>query len=133
MKDAESYRVDVFDDGFNKVASSPSVKSVEWQLNVPLHRGGVYRWQVTAMVNGEEVRSPVRPAPDAKFKVLDAVKADHLADARARYGRSHLLLGILYADAGLMPEAERELQILISKNPDSAAARRLLEKVKASR
>ena len=125
--------VDIFDDGFNKVASSPPIKGTEWQPHAVLSRGALYRWQVTAVVNGEEVKSPVRPAPDAKFKVLDANAANRLADARAKHSRSHLLLGVLYAEAGLLADAERELGALVKKNPDSAVARRLLEKVRSAR
>ncbi len=130
---ADTYRVEVFDEGFNKVASSPSIRATEWQVNAPLRRGAVYRWQVTATANGEEIKSPARPAPDAKFKVLDAGMARKLDDARAKHGQSHLLLGLLYAEAGLLEDATREFRILVQKNPDSAVARRLLEKVKAAR
>lgn len=133
LKGANTYRVDVFDEGFTKVVSSPPINGIEWRLNAPLRRGIVYRWQVTATINGEEVKSPVRPAPDARFKVLDAATANRLAEARAKHGRSHLLLGILYADAGLVADAEREFRILVQANPDSAAARRLLQKVRVAR
>ncbi|HQX57139.1 MAG TPA: zf-HC2 domain-containing protein [Pyrinomonadaceae bacterium] len=133
IKDAETYRVEIFNENFTKVVSSPDVRSAEWTVNVPLRRGTVYRWQVTAVVNGEEVKSPVRPAPDAKFKVLDASNANRLAAARAKNSRSHLLLGILYAESGLLDDAIREFQILVQKNPDSPIARRLLEKVRSAR
>ncbi len=133
LKGADTYRVDVFDEGFIKVASSPAVKTTEWKLGVPLRRGTVYRWQVTAIVDGAEVKSPVRPAPDARFKVLDAAAANRIAAARAKHGRSHLLLGTLYAEAGLLADAEREFTLLLQKNPDSAITRRLLEKVRSAR
>lgn len=130
---AETYQVDIFDESFNKVASSPPLKTSEWKPTAPLRRGGIFRWQVTALVNGEEVRSPVRPAPDARFKVLDAAAADRIADARSRNGGSHLLLGVLYAESGLLAEAERQFQALVRQNPGSPVARRLLEKVRAAR
>ncbi|MEO7674258.1 MAG: zf-HC2 domain-containing protein [Pyrinomonadaceae bacterium] len=133
LKGADSYRVDIFDEGFIKVASSPLIKGTEWHANVALRRGVVYRWQVTATANGEEIKSPVRPAPDAKFKVLDTGIARKLDDARAKHGQSHLLLGLLYAEAGLLDDATREFRILVQKNPDSPIARRLLEKVRSAR
>jgi hypothetical protein len=39
-------------------------------------------------------------------------------------------MGVLYANAGIKQDAERELQSLVEENPDSAAARRLLEAVR---
>ncbi|MEO6049935.1 MAG: zf-HC2 domain-containing protein [Pyrinomonadaceae bacterium] len=133
LKGAETYRVDVYDESFNKVASSPLITDTEWHANVALRRGAGYRWQVTAVAGGEEVKSPVRPAPDAKFKVLDAGMARKLDDVRAKHRKSHLLLGLLYAEAGLLDDAAREFRILVQKNPNSVIARKLLDKVKAAR
>lgn len=133
LQGADSYRVDIFDESFKKVASSPPIKTAEWRPGAPLRRGTIFRWQVTAIAKGEEIKSPTRPAPDAKFKVLDAAAAKRIADARLRNGGSHLLLGVLYAEAGLLKEAEREFEALAAKNPGSPIARRLLEKVRAAR
>jgi len=44
-----------------------------------------------------------------------------------------LILGIVYANAGLLDEAQRELQTLLNSNPNSEIARKLLAKVKAAR
>ena len=45
---AESYLVTVYDDDFNKVASSPPLKVTSWTSSRSLRRGGIYNWQVTA-------------------------------------------------------------------------------------
>ena len=133
LKDAESYVVTIFDSNFNKVAESPSLRQAAWTTGTPLKRGAVYQWQVTAIKDGQEIKSPVRPAPDARFKVLDVAAANDIAAAKRQSGNSHLLLGILYANAGLIDDAERELQALVQKNPSSDVARRLLNKVRAAR
>jgi hypothetical protein len=130
---AESYVVNVYDDNFNKIASSPPLKVTAWTSNRSLRRGGVYNWQVTALKDGQEIRSPVRPAPDAKFKVLDGSSANEIAAAKRQAGNSHLLLGVVYAKAGLLDDAEREFQALLKQNPRSEIARRLLNKVKVAR
>lgn len=130
---AESYVVNVYDDNFNKIASSPPLKVTAWTSSKALKRGGIYNWQVTAVKDGQEIRSPVRPAPDAKFKILDASSANEIAAAKRQSGNSHLLLGIVYAKAGLLDDAEREFQALLKQNPRSEVARRLLNKVKAAR
>lgn len=133
LKDAESYVVEVFDVNFNKVASSQPTQKTEWTVNAPLKRGTIYQWQVTAIKDAQEIKSPVRPAPDAKFKVLDAAKASEIGQAKRKYKNSHLLLGILYANAGLLQEAENEFQALLKQNPKSEAARKLLQKVRQKR
>jgi DNA-dependent RNA polymerase auxiliary subunit epsilon len=134
LPDAESYTVSVYDENFNKIAASEPLQKNEWRINAPLKRGQIYQWQVTAILkNGEETKSPVRPAPDAKFKVLDAAKANEIEQAKKRFGNSRLLLGILYANAGLLDEAAGEFQMLLKKNPKSEAARKLLRQVQSKR
>jgi tetratricopeptide (TPR) repeat protein len=58
---------------------------------------------------------------------------DELSAARRDYGSSHLVLGLLYARAGLLEEAEHELRALQKANPDSAIAGQLLRRVRAMR
>lgn len=130
---AESYSVEIYDSNYNKVASSTALKGGSWRVNPSLVPGREYSWQVTAVRNGETLRAPVRPAPDAKFYVLSREKLNEIARARNRHGNSHLVLGLVYAEAGLIDDAERELNALARKNPDSAAVKRLLEKVRAAR
>ena len=86
-----------------------------------------------AVKDGEEFKVPRPPAPQAKFRVLDRAKADELARARRAYPSSHLTLALLYADAGLLKEAEQELRLLQRANPDSEVARGLLRQVQALR
>jgi hypothetical protein len=130
---ADSYTVSIYDDNYSKVATSPPLKQPAWTPGTPLRRGAFYKWQVTALKNGEEIKSPVRPAPDARFKVLDVSAASDIETAKRQAGTSHLLLGIVYAKAGLIAEAEREFQALLKQNPNSELAKRLLNKVKAAK
>lgn len=134
LKDAESYTVNIYDENFNKIAASEPLRNNQWTIDTPLKRGKIYQWQVTAALKtGEEIKSPIRPAPDAKFKVLDAAKANEIEQARKRYRNSHLLIGILYANAGLLDEAAGEFQMLLKKNPKSDLARKLLRKIQSKR
>lgn len=130
---AEGYIVNVYDENFNKAASSPKISASAWRVDKPLARNKIYLWQVTAIKNGEEIKSPARPAPDAKFKILDAAQLNEIERAKRQYGNSHLLLGILYANAGLINEAETEFQKLLRKNPKSELARKLLRQVQSKR
>ncbi len=130
---ASGYRVSVFDADFNEVASSPLLTATSWTINKSLARGRIYSWQVTASKDGAEIKSPAPPAPIAQFKVLEKSRADEIAAAKRNHANAHLPLGLLYARAGLLDDAERELQALLRNNPNSAVARKLLTQVRALR
>lgn len=132
MEGATSYVVEVYDSKFNLVATSPQLTSRSWTAPA-LARGQIYTWQVKATKDGEEFISPRPPAPQARFRVLDRAKASELAKAKQDYGSSHLTLGLLYAEAGLLNEAEQELRLLQKANPDSEIARKLLNQIQALR
>jgi hypothetical protein len=94
---------------------------------------GVYAWQVKALKDGRVFISPSPPARQAKFRILDRARADELSRARRAYASSHLALGLLYAQSGLLDEAERELRVLQRANPNSETADRLLRQVREMR
>jgi hypothetical protein len=126
LNGASSYSVSVFDRNFNRVAVSSPVEGTEWRTDVPLPRGGLYSWQVAATRGNETIKSPTTPAPEARFKVLDAAGAAELENARRDHHDSHLILGLVYTRSGLMDEAEREFKALLKANPRSPVAERLL-------
>lgn len=130
---AESYKVIVTDAELNQVAASAPLTATEWRVTKPLPPGGIYSWQVTALKDGAEIISPVMPAPQAKFKVLDSATARMLSQAERAYSDSHLTLGVLYAEAGLLEEAEQELRLLVRDNPRADVAQKLLRSVQALR
>jgi hypothetical protein len=129
---AEGYVVEVYDAQFNLVSSSPLLTGLSWTAP-QLARGQVYSWQVKAVKGGQEFIANSPPAPDAKFRILDQVAAAEIALARRDYASSHLLLGLLYARAGLLDEAKREFRSLQNANPDSDAPRKLAASVSAPR
>lgn len=130
---ANAYAVTVLDLDFNQVSKSPELTSTSWTIAEPLERGRTYIWIVTALKDGKEVKSPVAPSPEARFKVLDKEMADEVLKTRRAYRDSHLLSGLVYAQAGLLDEAEREFELLARVNPKSAVARKLLRSVKSVR
>ena len=133
LEGATAYVVEVYDDQFKLVASSSELTDRSWTISKPLARGRVYSWQVKAIKDGQEVISPRPPAPQAKFRVLDQAKANEIVQAKRAYPTSHLTLALLYADAGLLKEAEQELRLLQRANPDSEIARKLLRQVQTIR
>lgn len=130
---AQSYKVVVTDADLNEVESSGPLGTTEWRITKPLQPGAIYSWQVTAMKDGVAVTSPVLPAPQAKFKVVDSSTARTLQQAERAYPDSHLTLGVLYAEAGLLDEAEQKLRVLARNNPNTPIVQKLLQSVQAMR
>ena len=133
IESSESYVVTIYDLDSKKIEASEPLAKTEWKANVPLERGRIYAWQVRATRKGEEVLMPPPAAAEAKFRIIDAAKAEALAQVRRSQARSHLVLGLAYADAGLLEESERELRKLVAANPKSSVARGLLRSVQAQR
>jgi anti-sigma factor RsiW len=130
LSGATNYTVSVFDSNFNRVLRSEPQASTNWSAPATLKRGRIYFWEVTAVKDGQEITSPVAPAPRAQFKIVDEETAGEINQVRETHPDSHLTLGILYARAGLLDDAERELQLLLNANPRSEIARTLLNRVR---
>jgi hypothetical protein len=137
---ADGYRVRVYDLSLQVVAESPLLDAArpegngvarEWTPAAALPRGAVYTWQVTARRGGEELTAPDLARGEARFQVLSAPALREIESAEALRPPSRLLLAALYARAGLLPEAERELGRLAEENPDSEGVRRLQASLKA--
>jgi anti-sigma factor RsiW len=120
-----SYEVTIFD-GSRVVADSGSLRQPQWRPERALLRGRLYHWQVRVRGRGVDTILPAPPAPPALFRVLDRATHEELVNARAATGGDPLLLGVLYARAGLRTEAEQELSRV-----DTPDGRRLLNGVKA--
>jgi anti-sigma factor RsiW len=130
---ATGYTVTVLDMDFNLISKSPVLSSTSWTAVEPLERGRTYTWIVTAIKEGKEVKSPVAPAPEARFKILEKETATEVLKTRQDYRDSHLISGLVCAQAGLLDEAEREFDLLVRENPKSPVANKLLRSVKSLR
>ena len=127
LKDATDYSVAIVDDKFRVVEESGKLTTTNWKPSKPLARGTTYSWQVTATrSDGSETVSPSSPAPQARFRVVEQNLFNEINKLEKSAKRSHLALGVLYANAGLKPEARREFETLVKENPKSALARKLL-------
>ena len=127
---AESYSVEVYDLNFNRQASSGPLRGNQWTAS-RLPRGKTYIWQVTAVKDGKEIRAPQRPAPEARFRIVGSGIAAEIEAARRKRPVPHLLLGTLYAEAGMLKEALREFELLARKNPGSQLPRKLADKIRS--
>ena len=122
-----SYSVEIFDAHLNLLQRSPPLQVARWQVNGPLERGRVYLWQVTAtLTDGKAVSFPRPPAPEARFGVLGGPQVAELERIERAQPEAHLDLGILYAQAGLLNDAERELVKVVPTDGDFTNAQRLL-------
>lgn len=127
-----SYRVYVLDTDGTQVSKSEELPPTQTQWKAPpLRRGQVFSWVVTALVDGKQVVSPSASAPEMKFAVLSTADTQELN--RLRKSDSHLALGVFYARAGLLNEAESEFESLIKLNPQSELPRKLLQSVRSIR
>ena len=126
---ATSYRVYVNDPAGHLVKRSDELPSeaTEWKVGKALKRGEVYVWTVVAVIDGKEVVSPGPAAPEMKFQVLSMRSFEQLNTLKKT--RSHLALGVFYANAGLTAEAEQEFRELVRLNPKSKVASKLLQAV----
>ncbi|MCI0664872.1 MAG: hypothetical protein L0220_27730 [Acidobacteria bacterium] len=68
-------------------------------------------------------------APEARFGILDQEKSLELNLLKRT--PSHLALGVFYAHAGMLAEAEREFQSLVSDNPQSQVGIKLLRRIRS--
>ena len=127
------YTVAVYDASLTPVVTSPSLNTTEWRAAVPLARGRVYSWQVTAVRKGQDVVAPGPPAGEARFRVLDASKVARLARAAEIYRDSPLRLAATFVDEGLLDDAERTLRLSIETSPDPGLSRELLRSVQSIR
>jgi hypothetical protein len=131
---AISYSVSIYDMNLNHVMSSRALGATQWSPDQPLQRGRIYLWQVSAKLsNGESISSPRPPSAEARFRVLDQTKADELLQFQAAHPASHLALGILYAEAGLLEQGEHELGQLPKNDPDYDLAQKLLKSIQEMR
>jgi hypothetical protein len=128
MKGALQYEVKVFDNRFNVVASSSPIFALSWTPNTPLKRGQIYTWQVDAIRKDERITTPLSPAPEAKFKILEEEKFKELENVKKNSAGSHLLMAIAYSENGLLEEAAQEIEKLKKANPDSLFVEKLSSK-----
>jgi hypothetical protein len=125
---ALGYKVTISDPaaGYEEIASSPELQNTQWTVSKRLPRGRIFSWQIIALTSAGEVKAPSAAEGEARFKVLEKDKAYDVALAEQTCAGRHLVLGVIYAEAGLLEDADRELTALAAGNPRSGVAQQLL-------
>ena len=131
LNGATSYTVSVYDADLHLVRTSEPLIETQWLMPDRLEAGMVYTWMVTARKDGEEIIAPASPAR-AEFKILGKPELRKL-NRRVRRTASHAARGVLYAEAGLLDEAEKEFQTHLEFRPTDERVKALLRIVKSWR
>jgi hypothetical protein len=119
------YSVAIVDAGLHPVQRSPALRTTSWRPRRPLRRGQTYLWQVTATLHGRS--KVVASTSEALLRIIPNKLADELARFRKGHEDAHLVLGALYAQAGLLTESAEELKKVAPGDSSYSTARTLLE------
>ena len=108
---ATRYSVVIVDEGLHPVQRSPSLRKTVWRPRRPLRRARTYLWQVTATLRGGSKVVASEPSPsETLFRIVPLKLADEIAHFRRGHEEAHLVLGALYAQAGMLTESADELR-----------------------
>jgi hypothetical protein len=113
------YTVSITDDKGLVIARAQGIQNTSWMVLTPLRRGGEYTWQVTVMGATEQ----------ASFRVLDDGQVTLWRAMQAAHKDSHLVIGLVAQQLGMLAIAEREYTELTKAFPDSTTAALLLNNV----
>jgi hypothetical protein len=127
LNGATSYTVSVFDAELHLIRTSEPLTQPQWLMPEPLGAGIVYTWTVTARKDGHEVVAPAPPAR-AEFKILGKPELIKLNRMLGRTS-SHAARGVLYAEVGLLDEAEKEFQAYLAAQPSDDRVIKLLRTI----
>ena len=113
------YTVSISDDRSQVIARAQGIQNTSWMVLIPLRRGSEYTWQVTVAGASEQ----------ASFRVLDDGQAMLWRAVQAAHKDSHLVIGLVAQQLGMLAIAEREYTALAKSYPDSNTAALLLNNV----
>lgn len=113
------YTVSISDDRNLVIARAQGIQNTSWMVLAPLRRGGEYTWQVTVAGATEQ----------ASFRVLDDGQVMLWRAMLAAHRDSHLVIGLVAQQLGMLAIAEREYTALTKAYPDSNTAALLLNNV----
>jgi len=101
------------------IARAQGIQNTSWMVLTPLRRGGEYTWQVTVTGASEQ----------ASFRVLDDGQSILWRAILSAHRDSHLVIGLVAQQLGMLAIAEREYTALTKAYPDSNTAALLLNNV----
>ncbi len=114
------YTVSLTDDKGLVIARAQGIQNTSWMVLMPLRRGGEYIWLIT---------SPTAKFEQASFRVLDDGQATLWHAMLTAHKDSHLVMGLVAEQLGMLAIAEREYTELTKAFPDSTTAALLLNNI----
>jgi hypothetical protein len=114
------YTVSISDDKGLVIARAQGIQNTSWMMLMPLRRGGEYTWLIT---------SPTAKLEQASFRVLDDGQATLWRAMLTAHKDSHLVIGLIAQQLGMLAIAEREYTELTQAFPDSTTAALLLNNI----
>jgi hypothetical protein len=125
---AIGYTVAIVDQGLRPVQHSPGLRATTWRPRRALAHGRTYLWQVTATLRGGSKVVASSPSPsEATLRILPHKLADEIAHFQRSHRDAHLVLGVLYAQAGMVTVGASELRQVPPGDSSYDIARRLVE------
>jgi hypothetical protein len=113
------YTISISDERNQVIARAQGIQNTSWMVLTPLRRGAIYTWQVSITGASEQ----------ASFRVLDDGQATLWRAMLAAHRDSHLVIGLVAQQLGMLAIAEREYTELTKAYPDSTTAALLLDNV----
>ena len=129
---AVKYSIAIVDEKLHPVQRSAALRATEWRPRRALHRGQTYLWQVTATTrDGSTVVASSPPPLGAFVQIISTQLADEIGQFRHRHETSHLVIGVLYAQAGMLTAGAGELRKVAPGDPSYGTAKSLLDELPA--
>jgi hypothetical protein len=130
--DADAYEIDI------RSESAPVAKillpGAEWTPEADLQRGNVYSWKVVPYKGGQPLQGVTGLTGFARFGVLPDRDEKMVKEVLAQFPDSHLLIAAIYLRAGLINEADEELDLALDPAKDSGdVAEKLRTRINAIR
>lgn len=124
---AIGYSVVIVDAGLHPVQRSPALRTTAWRPRRHLRRGRTYLWEVTATLRGgSKVVASEPSTSETHLRVVGLKLADEIAHFRHGHPDAHLVLGAVYAQAGMLTESADELSKVPPGDSSYGTARKLL-------
>jgi hypothetical protein len=118
----DSYDVSL-SDSRGLISRRGGLKDTHWTPSTPLVRNRVYTWEVES--RGVKHRGT--------FRVLGESEKRELEEVRAEHGNSHLVLGAVSEELGLLTPARQEFEAMGKNKAQSQQAGKLLNRIDALR
>jgi hypothetical protein len=119
----DTYDVSLYDSRHSLISRRGGLKDTHWTPSSPLVRNQVYSWEVEA--GGQKHRGTFRVLAEAQRQELEKVRAEH--------GNSHLVVGAVSEQLGLLTPARQEFEAMAKNSGQAQQAAKLLSHIDALR